>query len=237
MALRIVPTEAARSDVGTLVVLTRAPERGTAKTRLIPALGVEATYRLARAFVADTLALAAAGPWRGLVACTAAEAERELRRFAPAARFIGQADGDLGARIDGALRAALVQSRAAVLIGSDTPDLPRELIVDAFAALESADIALGPASDGGFTLIGVRRWWPGLFDSVEWSTDTVCARTLANAERLGCRVALVDEWADVDDVRSLAELARRLLGNDRAPATRAVLAALALHAEGLRRAW
>src|SRR5207248_702384 len=100
----------------------------------------------------DTLALAS-GPWALTVACTPFAWAEALRPLAPAARFVAQTDGDLGARIRGALADALERSAAAVLIGSDTPDLPRQLIDEAFEALETCDAVLGPACDGGFYLI------------------------------------------------------------------------------------
>ncbi len=221
---------AATSAADALVVLMRAPRPGFGKTRLAAGVGVDAAGRLARAFVADTLALATAGPWRPLVAFTPPEAAAEVAALAPGATLAPQVDGDLGARIRGALDAALraAHDGPAVLIGSDTPDLDPALVARAFTALRGgADIVLGPADDGGFYLAGVRRTHPRMFDGVEWSTRRVFDQALAAAARLGWSLAVLPPWGDVDDATSLAALAARLAASSRAPATRDVLAALA----------
>lgn len=102
------------------------------------------------------------------------------------------------------------------------------MIEQAFAGLDAADLVLGPATDDGFVLIGVRAAAPALFEDVEWSTDNVCARVVENARALGWRVRLLDAWTDVDDFDSLEALRQRIEGTGRAPATQAVLNAIAL---------
>lgn len=210
-----------------VVVLMRVPRPGFGKSRLATALGPDATHHLARAFVEDTAHLSL-GPWRTLAAYTPASAADEARALMRGADLVPQADGDLGTRILDALNQGLRVAERAVLIGSDAPDLPRDVIARAFAALDDADVVFGPARDGGFYLVGVRATDPAMFDGVEWSTDSVHARVTANARRLGWRVAQLEEWEDVDDHASLLALARRIEGTERAPMTRAALAATGL---------
>ena len=212
-----------------LVVLGRTPEMGRGKTRLAATLGDQATYELARAFFDDTCGLAAAGErggsWRSLLL---------YEGRAPVGRAIEatpQPLGDLGTRIRAGLEAGLKRGERVVLIGTDTPDVARAYLDGAFEALEEADVVIGPARDGGFTLIGVQDTLsldPSIFDGVEWSTSTVFEQTVANLERLGLRVAVLDEREDVDDIGSLGRLARRLDGEaaEVAPRTRAALAAV-----------
>lgn len=210
-----------------LVILTRVPRPGFGKSRLAATLGTCPTYRLARAFLQDT-ALLRDGPWRTLAAYTPASDGSEAGMLVPGAEAVPQVEGDLGARIIGALDDGLRLGERAVLIGSDTPDLPHEIVARAFAALDDADVVFGPARDGGFYLIGVRVTHPAMFDGVEWSTDRVYAQAATNARGLGWRIAVLDQWDDVDDHSSLVALARRIEGTTRAAATQAVLAAVGL---------
>ncbi len=221
---------AARTDsvapANHLVVLTKSPGSGRSKTRIASTLGSAATARLAHAFVADTLALATNRRWQTTVALEPIADAPRFASLVPGAAFVAQPDGDLGARILGALESAN-PGGPAVLIGSDTPDLPTAILDDAFRLLETHDAVIGPAADGGFYLLGLRAPIPGVFDGLEWSTATVFERTVANIKAAGHTCAVLREWQDIDDSRSLADLSERLRGGDSAPATRAVLATLA----------
>ncbi|MGE0135459.1 MAG: TIGR04282 family arsenosugar biosynthesis glycosyltransferase [Dehalococcoidia bacterium] len=203
-----------------VVVLGRTPERGRGKTRLAASLGEERTHELAQAFFDDSCALGRSEEWAGLLAYDGA------RPAVSGLDAVAQAGGALGERIVHGLECALERGERAVLIGTDTPDLPRAYLERAFAELDEADAVLGPSVDGGFYLIGVRATAAGMFDGVEWSTPRVFARTLANLERLGWRVAVLPEWEDIDDLGSLMRLAARLDASDGyiAPETRRVLA-------------
>ncbi|MEO8538651.1 MAG: TIGR04282 family arsenosugar biosynthesis glycosyltransferase [bacterium] len=209
---------------GTLVVLAKSPARGQSKTRLAAMLGEDAANRLAEAFLRDTMALALEANENVLVAFTPREARCDFERLAGRALLTEQPDGDLGQRIASAVATALDCSGRAVLIGTDTPDLPSALVADAFRALDDADLVLGPADDGGFYLLGTSRPLNGLFDGVAWSTATVCETVLANAEKHGYRVKTLSRWGDIDDIGSLSAAARRIEVSRAAPATRRVLA-------------
>ena len=153
-----------------------------------------------------------------------AEPDEWLSALAPSARFVQQPRGDLGDRIAAALKFALGDSDHAVLIGSDTPDLPRDLIEHAFEALDQHELVVGPAEDGGFYLLGSRLpIATDLFEGIEWSTARVCASLLENAARLRRTVAVLPQWADVDDLESLRALAARLDRDGRAPCTASVM--------------
>jgi rSAM/selenodomain-associated transferase 1 len=216
---------------GGLVVLTRTPGHG-GKTRLAASVGREAADALEHAFLSDTLATAAASGAMVTVCYTPEDSWPALAACLPGgAAAMPQPGGDLGVRICAGLRAALDAGSRAILVGSDTPDLPIDLVDEAFGLLDTHDLVLGPAADGGFYLIGLRTVDEQLFQGVAWSTATVLAQTLANAAGLGLSVATLREWDDIDDDASLGRLAARLAaGETAAPATAAVLAGLA--AEG-----
>lgn len=208
-AIRIAAHPPERSGEA-LVVLAKAPEPGFSKTRLAARWGERAAAELSAAFLDDTLELASGCGRPTVVAFTPRDAREDFARRARGARLVTQPDGDLGARIRAALSAALSEHRAAVLIGSDTPHLPLSVLDDAFGSLASADVAIGPACDGGFYLLGLATEMvpEGLFDGIEWSTPTVCWQLMQNVLRLNLTSRLLEEHIDIDDVESL-EIALR----------------------------
>jgi glycosyltransferase A (GT-A) superfamily protein (DUF2064 family) len=116
------------------------------------------------------------------------------------------------------------------VVGSDAPDLPTACIEGAFHLVEAdtADLVLGPAADGGFTLLAARALPPGLLRGIPWSTSQTLAAVLHRAGAAGLRTAGVEPWEDVDTVEDLRRLATRLRGAPpgTAPRTRRALATL-----------
>lgn len=209
-------------------LMAKAPRPGLAKTRLIPALGAEGAAALARAFIADSAALARSAGVEVRVLAASAEATAELAALTdlPA---LAQSEGDLGARMEGAFAALFAQGFAPVLlIGADSPALPQAHLraALALAAAHPEAVVLGPAEDGGYWCVGLSRPARGLFDAIAWSTASVLAETEARAARLGLAVVRAPLWHDVDEPADLDRL-REDLRHDpaAAPHTRALLAA------------
>lgn len=122
-----------------------------------------------------------------------------------------QCPGDLGTRMGSFFESRFAAGdRKVVLIGSDSPDLPRELIDAAFAHLETTEVVLGPSHDGGYYLIGMSKFHPEVFQRMPWSTNRVLAETVARLERGGTPHVLLDPWYDVDDGADLEDLLARL---------------------------
>src|SRR5438105_1568598 len=179
-----------RSDQA-LVFMAKWPEPGRAKTRLSPPLTPAEAAELARCFLLDTLDGA-----------TWVDADRWIA-FAPAARradferlagtgvgLIAAETDDLGDALQAAQRAALgLGYQRVALVASDLPHLPPVRYSEAFAALQSADVALGPCADGGYYLLATKHTTPSLFRDVAWSTSAVYAQTLQRAEQASLRVA------------------------------------------------
>ncbi len=165
----------------TLIVFVRQPALGRVKRRLAADLGAVAARRIYAGLTRRALArLAGAPTWRTVLAVTPDCAR--WRGWPHRVARVGQGGGDLGARMGRALR-RLARSRA-VLIGSDIPEVTRPAIARAFAALGRARFVFGPATDGGYWLIGWRR---GVLAD---SRATLPAATA---------VALVDTLTDLDD--------------------------------------
>ena len=186
-----------------LIVFTRYPEPGRTKTRLIPILGPEGAAALHRRMTEHTLRKV-----RQFLANHPASLrirydggnEEGLRRWLGAdLRPVPQGEGDLGRRMDLAFAEAFAEGmRRVVLVGTDTPGIRPAHLAGAFQALRRKDVVIGPARDGGYYLIGLRRPAPELFEGVPWGTGEVLQRTLDAASASNRRVAVLDPLEDVD---------------------------------------
>lgn len=212
-----------------LGVMVRVPVTGIVKTRMVPALSPEQACQLYRAFLGDLFERLASTR----VAPTlfySGEPVSELAALLPRPwALVPQQGGDLGERMAAAFARLLgVPGRGAVLIGSDSPDLPLVHIRHAFRLLKHRDVVIGPATDGGYYLLGLRQPAPELFADIEWGADDVFERTVEAVRRQGLTMSLLPLWYDVDDARSLELLrslceARRLAGGVKLPRTERTL--------------
>lgn len=230
-ALNLPAREISTAGAG-IVVLTKAPQPGFSKTRLGAALGHEVAAELAGAFLDDTLATAQATGCDVALAYAPPEERDAIADRAPGLQMVPQPDGDLGIRIRAALDAVVAGRPAAVLIGSDTPHLPASTLHDAIGALKGADLVVGPASDGGFYLLGtsLRELPAQLFAGIEWSSASVFERLMDNAVLLNLRVHTLGLLTDIDDAGSFREVVASLGYASSAPRTMAVAARLGLEA-------
>jgi rSAM/selenodomain-associated transferase 1 len=127
--------------------------------------------------------------------------------------YCSQALGTLGDRLLTAFRQNLDRGRpGAIAIGSDCPALGAEHLAAALAALQRADVVIGPATDGGYYLIGLSHPEPALFDAIAWGTDQVLAQTLAAAQAQGLTVELLVPLTDVDRPADLPQWERLARG-------------------------
>jgi glycosyltransferase A (GT-A) superfamily protein (DUF2064 family) len=84
------------------------------------------------------------------------------------------------------------------MVGTDSPTLPIEYVEQAFAELASADVVLGPATDGGYYLVGCGPNCPPIFEGIAWSTGRVLADTVAALAEERWRLAVLPPWYDID---------------------------------------
>lgn len=182
----------------TLIIFIKNPRPGRAKTRLARTAGDAEALRIYRFLLEKTRAAALAlRAERLLFYSDFPDREDEW----PETEFTKkvQQGNDLGERMEAAFRDAFENgSGKAVVIGSDCPDLTGELLQTAFDRLETADFVLGPTPDGGYYLLGMKELETSLFREIEWSTDTVRARTLAKIVAAGKSFALLPELPDID---------------------------------------
>ena len=191
-----------------LAVMARAPSDDGGKTRLVAALRIQDGTELRSAILLDTLdVVRQATAAQPAVLYTPATAEAELAKLTDEGwNLFPQRGENLGERLDNAFVDLLSRRYAGVLIvGSDLPTLPVEYLDLAAAQLTALDdpVVLGPARDGGYYLIGLRRPHPELFRGVAWSTERVLSETIAIARGSGLQVSFVPEWYDIDSVEDL----------------------------------
>jgi rSAM/selenodomain-associated transferase 1 len=180
-------------------IICKAPQPGRSKTRLARAIGEVAASELSACFVRDVAAAIEAVPAalgrRGYGVYAPAGAEDIMRRLLPAEfELLLQAGNDLGHVLLGATRALLDAGHDCVLlVNGDSPTLPSRLLIQAVEAMrEPGDrMVLGPASDGGYYLIGLKQPHKHLFTQIAWGTETVARSTCERAAEIGLAATLL----------------------------------------------
>lgn len=202
-------------DRTALVIFAKAPIPGQVKTRLCPPLTPDEAATLHGSFVLDTLERTkAAGakltlPFDRYLACAPSSALVffQIMEERQGVTLIDQVGEDLGARMRHALERLLAQGyQRVIIVGTDIPSLPLDHYRQALRLLDSRDLVLGPALDGGYYLIGLKQALPDLFTGIPWSTDRVLAATQEKAADLGLTTALLPAWRDVDTIADVQAL-------------------------------
>jgi rSAM/selenodomain-associated transferase 1 len=213
-----------------LVVMARYPQAGQTKTRLARTIGNDVVLGLYRAFLGDLGQHLAGQIWDFHWAYTPAEVDYQafvaelLPEQAQHMHCFAQEGLDFGMRLHNAFKWTYAQGfKRTVLIGSDSPHISAECIARARAALDQADVVLGPSADGGYYLIAMREPYD-VFSGIPMSTEVVNQMTIEAAERQGLRVSQLETLFDVDELPDLQRLARLLSGDSSlAPLTAAYL--------------
>jgi uncharacterized protein len=231
-----------------LAVMTKAPQAGRVKTRLVPPLTPEEAAELNKCFLRDTAAAISnacsradvlhseAGTVRpcGIAVYTPLGAESVYNNILPADFCLLPQRGEtFGERLFLAVEDLFKCGFESVcLIDSDSPTVPPGNFAEAVELLSATGdrVVLGPSDDGGYYLIGLKKLHRRLFEEIDWSTERVLNQTTQHARELGLEVKLLPTGNDVDDGASLRRLNKELLAeaanSDSAPNTRAFLAKL-----------
>ena len=205
------PFESNRDLRPVLAVLARAPAVGRVKTRLIPRLGAERAtelqVRMAHHTLA-TLALARVGPVELWCA-----ADGDMSLFEACRRKLGvrlrmQPEGDLGQRMSAISTDVLARADAVIMVGGDVPSMTPSDVIEARQALaDGCDAALGPAEDGGYYLLGLRKHDYAVFAGIDWGTPQVLMQTRVRMLGLGWRTHDLSVRWDVDSPADYDRLA------------------------------
>jgi len=215
-----------------IAVMAKAPIAGHVKTRLVPPLSQEEAAELYRCLLLDKLQqVGQLSRVDRYLAYTPLDAREAMSPLVPHGfTMIPQSGSDLGDRLH-RLSAILLERGhpAVILIDSDTPTLPLAYLAEATTRLhhEATDLVIGPAEDGGYYLIGLKRSLRALFEGIPWSGPTVLSDTLQRASAQRLQVSTLPAWYDVDTPADLARLRHDLAtnGHTAAPHTRRFLCA------------
>lgn len=188
------------SPARVLGLFAKQPLAGAVKTRLAAATSAEWAARVAAAFLYDTVERLAGIAARRVLAFSPDDGRAYFAEVVgDGFELMSQGAGDLGQRMTRFFSSQIAAgARATVLLGTDSPTLPLQLVEQAFAELAQADLVLGPATDGGYYLIGCGPRLPPIFDGVIWSSPSVLADTIARLADPSWRVGLLPPWYDVD---------------------------------------
>lgn len=195
-----------------VICFTRVPRPGTTKTRLLPILCGEQCAALHTAFLHDIAAVYEGLEAELFVAYTPDPDWHMLKGIFPLAKgFFPQEGGDLGAKMLNAISHVLgLGYEAVILTGTDLPTLTVEHFRGGFAALEQADVAIGPTSDGGYYLIGMKKPHAAPFSGQSYGGSTVYENTMAAIRSAGLTAATAPLCDDADTPEDLAELAKHI---------------------------
>ena len=205
-----------------IAFMAKASAPGRAKTRLVPPLTFEEAAVLNTAFlqdVADNVLLAARdadrhGGITGYAAYGPLGSEDFFRRTLPGAIGLIEAwRQNFGDCLLHTIEQIFARGHAsAVVLNSDSPTLPTAFLVETAAALAAPGdrAVLGPSSDGGYYLLGLKAAHRHMFENIAWSTEQVAKQTLERAREIGLDVHRLPVWYDVDDVDGLRRLRAEL---------------------------
>lgn len=192
-----------------IIIFAKAPVPGYAKTRLARTIGDAAAASLAARMLHHTLKNAIEAEIGPVELCCSPDVSHPAFQQAVTASDItlaSQGDGDLGERMHRALSRHLAHYSRVLLIGTDAPGLGAPQLRDAAEALLHHPAVFGPASDGGYVLVGLTRPLPALFQDIAWSTDQVMRQSRHRLDQLGVTAAELPVLHDIDEPHDLIHL-------------------------------
>ncbi len=197
-----------------LIFYVKFPKESCVKTRLAKDIGTFHAVGLYRCFILDLAATIQKLPQDILFCYSPKDAENMFRSwFGEKFYYLPQSEGDLGVRMNQSFEQAFQNGyKRAVVIGSDSPDLPKEILEQAFVELQKSDAVIGPSTDGGYWLIGFnsKGFCPEAFEGISWSTEKVFEETMKKLRFNRRSVTLMPEWIDIDTLASLKTWYKRI---------------------------
>ncbi len=200
-----------------LMIFIKNPEAGNVKTRLASTLGNEKAVYIYKMLLDHTNVIARgvnADKYLFYASYINADDEWNSGYFVKGL----QNGDDLGARMHNAFKDLFTDGYENIcIIGSDCLEITTDLIDQSFAKLQNSDVVIGPAKDGGYYLLGIKKLHPELFNNISWSTDQVLNQTLAICQRLNLSIDLLPELSDIDVENDFNNLQKKLflLKNDK----------------------
>lgn len=188
-----------------LIIFVRKPEKGKVKTRLAATVGEDAALYIYQKLLKHTAAVAKSTGIDTFVFYAGEIEEDDLWNEISSFKR-KQKETDLGGRMKAAFAEVFENGYShVVIIGSDCPHLSVQHIQEAFHALQNNDVVIGPASDGGYYLLGMKNVHASLFENIAWSTNTVYQRTIHILEGNSLSFFPLPVLTDVDEANDLPE--------------------------------
>lgn len=197
-----------------IIIFAKAPQPGFAKTRLIPALGAEGAAKLAQQMLINTLHEALAAGIGTVELCSTPKIDDVAWQgiaLPLAIEISDQGEGDLGARLARASERAIENAEAVLLIGTDCVEISATLLREAAQSLYGHDAVIHCTADGGYALLGLKRYSAALFSDMPWSTDAVASTTIARIGQLGWSLHIGQLLHDVDAPQDLKFLSPKMV--------------------------
>ena len=187
-----------------LLIFMRYPEKGKVKTRLARSVGEEKALEVYKALLDHTFEMA-----NMAAADKAVFMVDQVREYQPMVQYhfpiFLQRGSDLGERMQKAFEQAFEQGyQKVVIMGSDCPGITEDILNEAFFQLGDKDAVIGPAEDGGYYLLGLKKMIPELFSNKTWSTENVMLDTLIDLQNAEATYAFLPTLRDIDTVDDLA---------------------------------
>ncbi len=196
------------------VIFTREPVPGETKTRLMPYYTAEQCAELHKCILRDIAEEMRGRCFDIVVAYTGGTPQFLRNTFGKSVRYIEQRGDGLGERMENAIHDVLDMGyEKVVLTGSDIPELEADTIETSFAMLSVSDVVIGPTSDGGYYLIGLKEPHHEVFDVKTYGVSTVFEQTVDSIRKTGLKIEIVDEYNDIDTKEDIAQLRRRIAEN------------------------
>lgn len=185
-----------------LLIFARNPEPGKVKTRLAATVGNDLAYSIYTKLLSHTVQVTQSLPFHKIVFYSGKVENDDIWNESYNKQL--QVDGDLGDRMYHAFDVAFQNKYdKVVIIGTDLPELDEATISEAFIKLDIHDIVIGPAMDGGYYLIGMKKLIKPLFQGIRWSTDTVFNDTITEVEKLQLSYYSLKPLRDIDEEKDL----------------------------------
>jgi uncharacterized protein len=196
-----------------LLLFVKSPIKGQVKTRLAAETGGDFAVGLYKCFVEDIISLAEnLDVHLEVCFCPANRKTTFSEWLGQQYCYNPQVGNNLGDKLRNAFENAFEEGFTNVVaIGSDSPDLPANYLSESVEVLAEYDVAIGPANDGGYYLIGFSKegFIPEVFDNISWSTDSVFEQTVSILKQHGRKIHLLPLWHDVDTIADLQSLLLR----------------------------
>lgn len=186
-----------------LIIIAKQPDKGSVKTRLTGMMSDEKRVRLYTSLLKSTFRrLGSISGVDTFIAFAPRHAERYFSSFG--LFLLPLPEGDLGVRMYHAFREVFSNGyQKSALVGVDIPDLSSHIILKAFELLNNSDVVFGPAQDGGYYLIGMKKPIHELFHGILWSSEITLQRSMEKARDLGYTISLTEKLSDIDTIEDV----------------------------------